>query len=153
MSQEIFIELLPEESYVDPGVWLITLYPEKIVDGAYEMWLPGGALRNTATRFLYGTPSLTLTIPSTASRALSVGAYDSTLTAMADFSGRGSDRGCWPYGSGSAGGQYSDCRCWRRLYFCNRNILCNAFCSRKRGIADGMGDRSGKQSVFVRRNA
>lgn len=98
MSQEIFIELLPEESYVDPGVWLITLYPEKIVDGAYEMWLPGGALRNTATRFLYGTPSLTLTIPSTASRALSVGAYDSTLTAMADFSGRGSDRGCWPYG-------------------------------------------------------
>ena len=96
MSQEIFMELLPVNTYVDPGVWTVVLYPEKIVDGAFEMWLPGGGLRNTGTRFLYGTPTLTLTIPSTASRALSVGAYDPAVTAMADFSGRGSDRGCRP---------------------------------------------------------
>ena len=98
MSQEIYIELVPENSYVDFGVWLIRLKPEKLVDGTYEMWLPGLSARNTGTRFLYGTPNLTLTIPSTAARAVSVGAYDAAASVMADFSGRGNDRGCAPVG-------------------------------------------------------
>ena len=98
MSQEIYIELVPENSYVDFGVWSIRLKPEKLVDGTYEMWLPGLSARNTGTRFLYGTPNLTLTIPSTAARAVSVGAYDAAASVMADFSGRGNDRGCAPVG-------------------------------------------------------
>ena len=98
MAQEIYIELIPVNGYIDFGVWILRLFPEKIVDGSYEMWLPGGGARNTGTRFLYGTPNLTLTIPSTASRAISVGAYDAAATVMADFSGRGNDRGCAPVG-------------------------------------------------------
>lgn len=98
MTQEIYIELLPQEDYVDFGVWTILLRSEKIVDGTYQMWLPGIGGRNTGTRFLLATPNLTLTIPSTASRAITVGAYDGATSAMADFSGRGSDQGCLPVG-------------------------------------------------------
>ncbi|WP_346699182.1 S8 family peptidase [Catenibacillus scindens] len=96
MSQGIYIEFVPEGSYVAPGVWTVRLHPLKIVDGTYQMWLPGAALLNTGTRFLYPSPELTLTIPSTASRALSVGAYDPGITAMADFSGRGNTSRCAP---------------------------------------------------------
>ncbi len=98
MAQEIYIELIPVDTYVDFGVWTLRLLPEKIVDGTYEMWLPGQTVRNLGTRFLFGTPYLTLTIPSTASRAISVGAYDAAATVMADFSGRGSDSACIPVG-------------------------------------------------------
>ncbi len=98
MSQEIYIDFLPVESYVDTGAWTIRLVPVKIVDGTYGMWLPGAAARNRGTRFLYGNPYLTLTIPSTASGALSVGAYNAATGAMADFSGRGNDVACVPVG-------------------------------------------------------
>lgn len=98
MSQEIYIDFLPVDSYIDTGLWNIRLVPVKIVDGTYGMWLPGAAARNRGTRFLYATPYLTLTIPSTASGALSVGAYNSATGAMADFSGRGNDTACVPVG-------------------------------------------------------
>lgn len=98
MSQEIYIDFLPVDSYIDTGLWNIRLIPVKIVDGTYGMWLPGAAARNRGTRFLYATPYLTLTIPSTASGALSVGAYNSATGAMADFSGRGNDTACVPVG-------------------------------------------------------
>ena len=51
MSQGIYIEFVPEGSYVAPGVWTVRLHPLKIVDGTYQMWLPGAALLNTGTRF------------------------------------------------------------------------------------------------------
>ena len=68
---------------------MIRLIPKKIVEGSYEMWLPGAVSRNAGTRFLCGTPYTTLTIPSTAMKALSVGAYDRATGGVADFSGRG----------------------------------------------------------------
>ena len=53
------------------------------------MWLPSSAIRNQATAFLRPNPETTLTIPSTASRAITVGAYDSRQNTIAAFSGRG----------------------------------------------------------------
>jgi minor extracellular serine protease Vpr len=47
---------------------------------------------NRATRFLVSDPDTTLTIPSTASRVVSVGAYDDSYLSYADFSGRGYTR-------------------------------------------------------------
>ena len=41
VRQEIYISFLPVQSYVDSGVWQIILTPKRIVDGAYQMWLPG----------------------------------------------------------------------------------------------------------------
>ena len=92
ISQEIYIDLLPVETYIDAGVWRIIFTPRKIVSGNYELWLPSDNVLNRGTGFLYPSDSVTLTIPSSASRAVSVGAYDSLTFAYADFSGRGFTR-------------------------------------------------------------
>ena len=87
--QELFFVFLPTGAYVDSGVWEWQFTPEKIVSGNYQMYLPTAALRNSGTRFFQPTPNLTLTIPSTARAVISVAAYNDTLNAYADFSGRG----------------------------------------------------------------
>ena len=92
LSQEIFIDFIPQNTYVDSGVWKINLIPGRIVDGRYNLWMPGGAALNEGTRFLFPVPEITLTIPSTAGRVISVGAYNSRYQAYADFSGRGFTR-------------------------------------------------------------
>lgn len=91
-SQEIYMDLLPVESYLTEGIWRIILTSGKIVTGQYEMWLPSDAVLNRGTGFLFPTDQTTLTIPSSASRAISVGAYDARTFAYADFSGRGFTR-------------------------------------------------------------
>ena len=89
ISQEIYIDLLPVESYLTEGIWRIVLSAGKIMTGQYEMWLPSDNVLNRGTGFLFPTDATTLTIPSSASRAISVGAYDARTFAYADFSGRG----------------------------------------------------------------
>lgn len=89
VSQEIFIEFLPKNSYITPGIWQFVLTPRKIVTGEYDLWLPSESVLNRGTAFRYPTERGTLTIPSTSQRVISVGAYDSLTFAYADFSGRG----------------------------------------------------------------
>ena len=89
VRQEIYISFIPQQSYVDSGVWQIILTPRRIVDGAYQMWLPAQAALNVRTAFLTPDSTTTLTIPSTASLALTVAAYDARTFSYADFSGRG----------------------------------------------------------------
>lgn len=92
LSQEIYIDMLPKNQYIDSGVWKIQLIPSKVVNGFYDLWLPGGGVLNEGTRFSFPTPETTLTIPSTAGRVISVGAYNSRYRSYADFSGRGYTR-------------------------------------------------------------
>ena len=92
-AQEIFLDFLPRENYISAGVWRIILTPRKIVAGSYELWLPSEGVLNRGTGFLNPTGDTTLTIPSTASRVISVGAYDALTFSYADFSGRGPLRG------------------------------------------------------------
>lgn len=87
--QEIFIEFLPRDSYITPGVWQFVLTPRKIITGEYNMWLPSEHVLNKGTAFRYPTEKGTLTVPSTSQRIISVGAYDPLTFAYADFSGRG----------------------------------------------------------------
>ncbi len=90
VPEEIYFELLPlERNYINSGVWTIRLEPERAVTGRYYFYLPSSAVRSSGTGFYRSTPEVTLTIPSTAAKVLSVGAYDSTYEAYADFSGRG----------------------------------------------------------------
>ncbi len=89
-AQEIYIDMIPRESYINGGVWRIVLIPRDIVSGEYQMWLPSEGVLNQGTGFLYPTDNMTLTIPSTARRVISVGAYNGLTFAYADFSGRGS---------------------------------------------------------------
>lgn len=91
-AQEIFIDFLPREAYINQGVWKIVLTPRQIRTGNYELWLPSESVLNKGTAFLYPTETTTLTIPSTATRVISVGAYDALTFSYADFSGRGYTR-------------------------------------------------------------
>ena len=88
-DQEIYIDFLPQRQYVDSGIWVVRMVPVDIRNGFVYMYLPSEAARSSGTRFLSSTPEVTLTIPSTASRAIAVGAYNSVYNAYADFSGRG----------------------------------------------------------------
>lgn len=91
-AQEIYMDFIPGRDYVQSGIWKIRLTPRKVAVGQYDLWLPGGGALNRSTRFLIPDPDTTLTIPSTASKVISVGAYDSSFLSFADFSGRGYTR-------------------------------------------------------------
>lgn len=91
VTQEIYIDFIPERNYVDSGVWKMILRGRRIKEGEYFLWLPGGNVLNRNTAFYLPRSQGTLTIPSTAASVISVGAYDSGLNAYADFSGRGSE--------------------------------------------------------------
>lgn len=87
--QEIYFDFLPTDTYLTSGIWTIRLTAQSIRNGLWDMWMPSSAIRNEATAFLLPTPDTTLTIPSTATRAITVGAYDSAQNTIAPFSGRG----------------------------------------------------------------
>lgn len=90
VPEEIYFEMLPiERNYINSGVWTIRLEPVRVVTGRYYFYLPSAVIRNSSTGFYRSTPEVTLTVPSTAGKVISVGAYDSAYEAYADFSGRG----------------------------------------------------------------
>jgi len=92
-AQEIYFDFVPDEgNYVESGIWTFRLQPQKIIQGRYDFWLPSSAVLNLSTRFLGSTPDTTLTIPSSAAKVITVGAYNSVTNAYADFSGRGFTR-------------------------------------------------------------
>lgn len=90
--QEIYLDFIPANDYIDSGIWKIQLLPQKIVQGNYDMWLPAGGVLNAGTGFLYPIENTTLTIPSTAAKVITVGAYDARFNQLASFSGRGYTR-------------------------------------------------------------
>lgn len=90
-GQEIYVDFLPRETYIDSGIWKILLTPQRIVTGEYELWLSDARSRNPGTQFLQPDADVTLTIPSAASQVIAAGAYDARRNAAASFSGRG-----WP---------------------------------------------------------
>lgn len=90
VAEEIYFDMLPlGRNFVNSGVWTIRIEPEQVVTGRYYFYLPSAVIRSSGTGFYHSTPEVTLTIPATASKVISVGAYDSTYEAYADFSGRG----------------------------------------------------------------
>ncbi len=92
-AQEIYFDMFPlRGDYLQSGIWKFRLTPERIVRGRYDFWLPSSAVLNRSTYFLGATPDTTLTIPSTARMAVTVGAYNSNYQSFADFSGRGFTR-------------------------------------------------------------
>lgn len=92
--QEIYIDFQPAASnqtapYLTAGIWRFELTPLSIRDGHWDMWLPASGVRNQNTRFLTSTPDRTLTIPATALKVVTVGAYNASTRQPASFSGRG----------------------------------------------------------------
>lgn len=96
VTQEIYFDFIPVRTYLTSGIWKIHLHGKRIREGNYNLWLPGGNVLNPVTGFYRPVASETLTIPSTAAKVITVGAYDSRLNAYADFSGRGGERLSYP---------------------------------------------------------
>ena len=88
-KQEIFFAFLPLGVYINSGIWSFRIEEKKITDGRFQMYLPPALQRNSGTRFFLQSPQLTMTIPATSRRVLSVAAYNDITQSYADFSGRG----------------------------------------------------------------
>lgn len=95
VNQEIYFELSPDSgqnnniSYLKSGTWEIQIEGEKVVYGRYDLYMPSGVTRGENTRFFTSTPEATFTIPSTAGKIITVGAYNGATDSYASFSGRG----------------------------------------------------------------
>ena len=86
--QEVYVDFI-SNTYIQSGVWTFELLPRNIVYGGYQFFLPSGVTRSEGTRFFRESPRVTLTIPSTSHKVISVGAYNIYTGGVADFSGRG----------------------------------------------------------------
>lgn len=91
-AQEIYLEFVPEETYVESGIWKLSFLGTGTEEGTVDLWLPSASSVGRDTSFLSPSPNTTLTIPSTAFRPIAVGAYDSRNGTYAAFSGRGDTR-------------------------------------------------------------
>lgn len=95
VNQEIYFEMTGENlsnnnmSYLEPGVWEIQIIGEEIVYGRYDLYMPSQVVRGENTRFFTPTAEATFTIPSTAGKVITVGAYNTATDSYASFSGRG----------------------------------------------------------------
>lgn len=88
-KQEIYIDMLPQNQYIAEGVWKLKLISNKIITGRYDIWLPSIGSLNLGTGFTTPDSTMSITIPSTADKVISVGAYDARTDSIAPFSGRG----------------------------------------------------------------
>lgn len=83
IKEQVYIRLTGNQ-FINSGTWTLKIYPVNIVDGSYNIW-------SNYAKFLKPDVNTTLTIPSTANRVITVGAYNSNTNTEAVFSGRGFD--------------------------------------------------------------
>ena len=87
----IYFEAQTEEG-INTGIWHIRLTGISILEGNYNVWGQINADPLDRSRFLEADSERTLTIPSTTMGITSVGAFSSSTSQVAAFSGRGFTR-------------------------------------------------------------
>lgn len=93
--EEVYIDFIPVETYLNTGIWTIEITPRRIANGELRLYMPSSVVRSENTRFLLPSPAQTLTIPSTAQKVITVGAYNAYVRSYAAFSGRGDAGNDW----------------------------------------------------------
>ncbi len=89
-DEEFAIFLSPISSgAIAAGTWTVNVYGIDIVDGFIDIWGPTSEIAGKDTFMLQPVRSTTLTTPSTARNAITVGAYNSLTNQIAPFSGTG----------------------------------------------------------------
>lgn len=71
------------------GLWIVRVYPENVVTGLYNMWLPMQQMTGGNVFFLRSNPDITLVSPSNATQVISVGGYNAANQSIFADSGRG----------------------------------------------------------------
>ncbi len=91
MTKEIYAGLSASGSkdYVASGIWKLIFMGKSVKDGNIDIWLSTATTLSSKTGFLRPSPELTFTIPSTAKRVMTVGAYNAAAMTPSYFSGRG----------------------------------------------------------------
>ena len=103
-----------------PGVWVIQLHGDVLLNGQYQAWLPITGFVSPTVEFLSATPDYTVTSPASAVGVICCGAYDSAGKSLYAKSSRGPAwdgrilpdlaspgvgiRGIYPYGPGLMSG-------------------------------------------------
>lgn len=87
--------------YITAGIWTFILTPVRILQGIASFYLPSAQAVNRGTNFFRPTAAVTMTIPATAQKVITVGAYNPQYQEYADFSGRG-----YPIGETEAEGKF-----------------------------------------------
>ena len=75
-----------------PGLWQLQVYGDIMVGGNYDIWLPVQGFGRTETRFLRPSPAMTVTVPGTQPRIITVGGYQPLTNSLYDNTGRGPNR-------------------------------------------------------------
>ncbi|RDY24571.1 peptidase S8 [Romboutsia maritimum] len=88
LSRRITIQL-KSNTQISPGIWSIVFNPIEIIMGNVDLYLPTSEGLSKETRFLSPTKLLTVTVPGTASKVITVGSYNSRTDTVSVFSGQG----------------------------------------------------------------
>lgn len=89
VDQNIYFQIESTTGSLPEGLWKLKIRANQITDGNYDIWLPITEEVSRNTAFFIPSIDTTLTLPSTALYVLTVGAYNSHLNSIVDFSGRG----------------------------------------------------------------
>ena len=98
--QEYYFDFLGNP-YITAGIWTFVLTPIRILQGLASFYLPSAQAVNRGTNFFRPTAAVTMTIPATAQKVITVGAYNPLYQEYADFSGRG-----YPFEEDAAEGKF-----------------------------------------------
>lgn len=71
------------------GLWQIEVFPYRVSDGIFNMYLPMTAFLEEEVYFVRSNPDMTLTVPSSAKFPMAVGGYNSVTDGIYIDSGRG----------------------------------------------------------------
>ncbi len=89
LAQQVFLEVSSEMGAIPSALWKLEVQTQAVVSGQIEAWLPTLEAVGADTFFTQANEWNTLTIPSTASRVISVAGYRERSNSVLDFSGRG----------------------------------------------------------------
>lgn len=88
LSRRVSIQL-SSPTAINPGIWKLVFTPINIVMGDISIYLPTSEGISKDTRFLEANRNLTVTVPGTASKVITVGSFNSTTDIVSIFSGEG----------------------------------------------------------------
>lgn len=78
---------------IKPGIWTLRLFPENIITGEYDIYLPNENLISKNTRFLDPNSYSTITLYATIDNIITIGAYNNKTNSMWIGSSKGSTKG------------------------------------------------------------
>lgn len=88
LASRITIQLR-SDIQITPGIWTLVFTPIDIVEGNIDMYLPTSEGISENTKFLEPSEILTVTVPGTAKKVITVGSYNSRTDIRSPFSGEG----------------------------------------------------------------